>query len=312
MRISLRSLYSLLIFTLIALSTLTLFWQSWADYFSLNILIELRLPRLLTALSVGGILACCGAIMQAQFRNPLADSGLIGISSGASLGAACALALHVSNLFVHIGAFLGALLTSVFVQIWAKHHNNEQLLIVGVALNALCSAALAILMILLQDQSLKTLLFWLLGSFAHTEFSSALLLCLGLIAFFFFILPQARALDCLLLGEKNAYYAGIDVKSYRTRQLFALSILLGITVSLTGIIGFIGLIVPHALRQLGVGSFRNLLPLSILCGALLSTGADFIAQTLFPPFDLPIGAMMSVMGAPCLLWMLNHHSKVNS
>lgn len=294
---------------LLLLSGLHLFWRVEAVLLPWNVLLALRLPRLLTAAAVGAILALAGAVMQAQFRNPLAEPTLIGISGGASLGAALALSLQLSAFSVILAAFSGALLANLLAQYWAGKGAASRLLLAGVAINALCSAALSMLLLLIQDQDLRGLLFWLMGSFASTSWQEAAILWLVLGVSLLIFLPRARALDCLLLGEQNARFAGIETKKLSIINNLSIALGVGLAASLVGMIAFIGLMVPHILRRLGAGRAQCLLPLSALGGAVLALLADLLAQLLTPPLDLPVGALISLLGAPFLLWILQYRKE---
>lgn len=286
------------------LAYLHLFWRIEDLNLPFGLVCPLRLPRLLTAAAVGSILAVAGAVMQAQFRNPLAEPALIGIAGGASLGAALALSLQFTTFSVYFAAFSGALAANLLAQWWTRHRATSHLLLAGVAINALCSAVLSMLLLLVQDQTLRGILFWLMGSFANTTWQEVWLLWLALAWMLIIFYAKSRTLDSLLLGERNAQFAGIEIKKNRKINNLTIALGVGIAVSLVGMIAFVGLIVPHIFRRFGAGRAQLLLPLSALGGAILSLLADLLAQMLIPPLDLPVGALISLLGAPFLLWIL--------
>ncbi len=274
-----------------------------------DIVWQLRLPRLLTAISVGAILAVCGTAMQAQFRNPLADPGLVGVAGGAGLGAAFAIALHSPAAVVAIAAFAGALGANVLAQFLNQQQQPQSLLLAGVAINALSGAILAVLFSLVSDPVLRSIQFWLLGSFAYTSLAQAIMLWGISVAVCGYFLRRATALNVLLLGSAQAYALGLDVK--REQQSLNLVVACGVggAVAMTGMVGFIGLMVPHILRRCGIGHHRQLIPLAALAGGGLALAADTVAQYCAPPLDLPVGAMTSLAGAPFFLYLLRQQQR---
>ena len=274
-----------------------------------DIVWQLRLPRLLTAISVGAILAVCGTAMQAQFRNPLADPGLVGVAGGAGLGAALAIALHGPAAVVAITAFAGALGANVLAQFLNQQQQPQYLLLAGVAINALSGAILAVLFSLVPDPILRSIQFWLLGSFAYASLPQAVALCgLSLVVGGYF-LRRASSLNVLLLGAAQAYALGLDVKREQQRLNLVVACGVGGAVAMTGMVGFIGLMVPHILRRCGIGHHRQLIPLAALAGAGLALAADSVAQYSAPPLDLPVGAMTSLAGAPFFLYLLRQQQR---
>ncbi len=280
-----------------------------ADYEKIVVL-ELRLPRLLMALLVGALLAQCGAVMQGLFRNPLADPGVIGVSAGAALGAMVAIVWTVSSWgmwTLPVGAFLGGLLTTGLVYFLAQSSSGTSvlfLLLAGIAISAFAGSAIGLMSYYSTDQQLRDLSLWQMGTLSATH-SSALWVCLAtLIVLMGFFQRQAGALDALLLGESEARHLGIPVERLK-RQLVMLTALgVGVAVAFTGMIGFVGLVVPHLIRLMMGPSHHQLLPLSALCGAVLLLFSDLIARQVVQPAELPVGLVTALIGAPFFLALL--------
>lgn len=265
---------------------------------------QLRAPRILLGLVVGSLLATSGAVMQATFRNPLADPGLLGVSAGAALAGAAALAAGLSPTQTALCGFAGALLTTLLVRLLARHSHSASLLLAGVAVNALATAGLALLLALSPDGTLRTITFWMLGSLAGATWDTVLIggmLAVGMVAWASW---RWRFFNALLQGEAVAAHLGFRVGRELWLTQCAVAIAVGWCVSLTGAIGFIGLMLPHVVRRLVGGHYRRLVPLSALAGGTALVLADGLARTLISPAELPVGVMTSLVGAPCFLWLL--------
>ena len=278
-------------------------WQIW---------LHIRLPRVLLAVLIGMALAVSGAVMQGLFRNPLADPGLLGISSGAGLAVAIAILLPLTlppllALWLPtLAAFLGSLAVMALIFSLSQRAQGSlaRLLLVGIAINALCGAAVGVLSWLSNDQQLRQLSLWGMGSLSQAQWPM-LAVCAA------FILPallltqrRARHLNLLQLGEEDAHYMGLDVRRTQ-RQLLTLSALLvGAAVSVSGIIGFVGLVVPHVMRFCLGSDHRWMLPGSALAGAILLLLADTLARTLVVPAEMPVGLLTSLLGGPWFLWQI--------
>lgn len=278
---------------------------------------QIRLPRALLAIAVGGILAQCGAVMQGLFRNPLADPGIIGVSSGASLGAALAIVLlsyfgddvpaSMFYLTVPVSAFIGGAVTTVVVYRLGTGENGtsvSMMLLAGVAIAALVGAGIGILNYIADDQALRDLSLWSMGSLAGAKWSGLGLMYITLVLLMLMFQRDADRLNALLLGEAEARHLGIDVQRLKRRLIMLTAAGVGVTVAYAGIIGFVGLIVPHLIRMLLGPNHRSLLPLSCLCGALLLLLADMVARTLAAPLEIPVGIITAFIGAPFFLWLL--------
>jgi iron complex transport system permease protein len=282
------------------------------------ILFEMRLPRLILAAAVGASLAVAGTAFQGIFRNSLADPYVIGASSGAALGAAIAVSVGLTlagpvsavSLCAFGGALIAVSLAFAIAQTAARSSGNAPpaivLLLAGTALSALFSALLA-LVLLLRDQAFQRVYFWLMGSLNGTSWAvlPAVLPVMTLGCLIVFLC--ARPLDLLLQGEDVAESLGLEVK--RTRALVALgaTLVTAASVSVTGVIGFVGLIAPHIMRLLTGPSHKRLLPASALLGALLMLIADSIARTAAGSMEIPIGIITSLCGAPFFIWLLAQH-----
>ncbi|MCG8673109.1 MAG: iron ABC transporter permease [Pseudomonadales bacterium] len=280
-------------------------------------LMEFRLPRLLLALLVGAALAISGAAIQGLFRNPLADPGLIGVSSGAALGAVLIIVLG-DTLLSHwsffagrwalpITAFIFGLLTTLIIYRIGTRGGYTQvstLLLAGIAMNAIAGAGTGVLTYLADDTQLRSLTFWSMGSLAKASW-----LDLKVVAPFIIlpivILPfLSNALNGFLMGESVASHLGFSVRWTKRLIIVLTSLAVGAAVSVTGVIGFLGLVVPHLLRILVGPDHRLLLPASALCGALLLALADMLARTVVAPAELPIGLIMALIGGPFFMSLL--------
>lgn len=278
-----------------------------------NVFWILRFPRVLFGILVGVALGVSGVSLQGIFRNPLVDSGLIGIASGASLLASCFIVLSSYFSFLSIVnaqltmafvAFVGAAVTAFLVyrvSLYNGKINITMLILAGVALNAVSGSLTGLLTYFADDRQLRDITFWTLGSL-----SGATWLSLSILAFFvlipaFILMRYRNALNAFALGEKSAYFIGVDTKKVKFVVLLCSTAMVGATVAFSGIIGFVGLVIPHILRLMIGPNHRALMPLSALAGALLICLADLVSRTLINPIEIPIGIITSIIGAPILL-----------
>ncbi|WP_445530149.1 FecCD family ABC transporter permease [Yunchengibacter salinarum] len=277
---------------------------------------QIRLPRAVLTLMTGAVLGVAGATLQGLFRNPLADPGLIGISSGAALAAALvivagswlpALPPAIMPFLLPLAAFGGGLGATILVMRLARVGRAIDvgtLLLGGVALNAVAGAGLGLAMYASTDQQLRDLTFWMLGSTAGADWS-ALALALPFLGLPLLLLPGlARGLNALAMGETGARHLGHPVDRLKRRAVVLVALGVGAAVSLTGVIGFVGLVVPHIVRLLITADHRFLLPGAALMGAALLLLADGLARTLVLPAELPIGVITSAVGGPFFFWLL--------
>lgn len=270
---------------------------------------EIRLPRLLLAMIVGGVLALCGAVMQGLFRNPLADPGIAGVSTGAALGAVLSIALLPAGFAftTPICAFIGALLTTILV--WRLAQSSQgasvvMLLLAGVAISALGGAAMGYMSYVADDQALRDITLWQMGSVSGATNTSIILCLVALIVLSFVFARYSDALNAMLLGEAEARHLGIDVERLKFVLIMFCAVGVGVAVSASGIIGFVGLVVPHCVRMVLGPDHKTLLPVSMLCGALLLSLADLFARLWISPAELPIGLVTALLGAPFFFILL--------
>ncbi|WP_101760068.1 iron ABC transporter permease [Oceanicoccus sp. KOV_DT_Chl] len=274
------------------------------------VVLDLRLPRTMLALLVGAILAQSGAVMQGLFRNPLADPGIIGASAGAALAAAVAIIFLPAGwqgIGIPVAAFVGALLTTLLVFKLAQGDNGTSvvmLLLAGVAVAAFSGAMMGFLNVIANDQALRDISLWQMGSVAHTQEESLWLCLLVLLFTAYYFQRHAQALNALLLGESEARHLGIDLEVLKIKLIAVTTIGVGVTVAVAGIIGFIGLVIPHLIRMISGPDHRSLLPLSAMVGALLLLFADVGARLVMAPSELPVGLLTAVIGAPFFVLLL--------
>lgn len=275
----------------------------------------IRIPRTLLGLGIGAVLAITGVCMQALFRNPLADPGLIGVSAGAALGAALAIALggywsfsdQAPDSLIFGSAFAGGLLVT-WLAVWVGHQRGRleitTLLLAGVAFTALAGALIGLLTYLADDSTLRRLTFWNLGTLEGATYPRIwpLLLVAGAIALW---LPfRAQALNALLLGEAEAYHLGVPVERLKHELIVCTALGVGASVAAAGLIGFIGLVVPHIMRLLVGPDHRILIPATLLAGPCLLLLSDVIARLALAPAELPIGIVTAALGAPFFVYVL--------
>ncbi|WP_340608807.1 FecCD family ABC transporter permease [Xenorhabdus bharatensis] len=278
-------------------------WQIW---------LNIRLPRILLAILVGSALAMSGAVMQGLFRNPLADSGLLGISSGAALTVALTIVVPLSlpagiALYAHIiAAFIGSLLVSFLIFSLNKynHGNMSKLLLAGIAINTLCASFIGVLSYISDDQQLRQFTIWMMGSLNQIEWPTLIIAASIIIPVCLLTLSQSRKLNLLQLGDEEAHYLGINVQRTKFQLLLLSALLIGCAVALSGVIGFIGLVIPHLIRLRFGGDHSWLLPISALGGACLLLTADTLARTLVAPAEMPVGLITGLIGAPYFLWLI--------
>lgn len=297
--------FTLLVWLLVALFCLKFGAAPGADA---DIVIHLRLPRLLLAMAVGIGLSVSGVVLQALFSNPLCEPYTLGISSGASLGAVIGmtLGLEAAVLGMASSAFLGACLFAMilFVLSYKSGLSQSALLLSGVMLGFLGSSLTALWMALADSAGVQGAIYWLLGGLSRARLSEASLVLGGVTGLAIVLWAQFRSLDSLLLGEELALAMGTDVTRSRRWLLLWVSVMVGLCVSAAGMIGFVGLVVPHFTRRV-VGSFhRVLIPLSAIWGATALALADLLSRVLVRPYELPVGVITALIGAPLFVYTL--------
>lgn len=277
-------------------------------------LLQIRAPRVALGLLIGAGLAMAGAAMQGLFRNPLADPGLIGVSSGAALAAVAVIVFGIaahtplpSTTVVALAAFGGGWAATLGVMRLSSVDGSVRmatLLLAGLALNAIAGAGIALLTSLADDQALRALTFWLFGSLSRSGWTETLVLAPLMLMAMILLARDARALDALLLGEAEAGHLGIAVPRLKRRITLLVVLLTASSVALAGLIGFVGLLVPHLIRLIWGPGHQLLLPASALLGAGLLVAADTAARTVVAPTELPIGVLTAVLGGPFFLYLL--------
>ncbi|WP_235496680.1 iron ABC transporter permease [Leifsonia sp. Root4] len=270
----------------------------------------IRFPRIVLALLIGAALAASGTLMQAVFSNPLAEPSVVGVSSGAALGAATAIVFgwtFLGEWSVALAAFIAGLATTLFVYFASRTRGKTEvvtLVLTGIAINAFAGAALALLTFLGDSASREQIIFWQLGSLNGARWQQvaiiAPLVLIGLIVAF----SLARTLDLFSLGERGARHLGVNVELVRIVVIVVVAVLVSAAVAFAGIIAFVGLVVPHLMRMVLGPAHRPLLIASVLGGALLMASADLVARTAVPMADLPIGMLTSLVGGPFFFWLL--------
>ena len=278
------------------------------------VLWQIRLPRSLMAMAVGALLALSGAVLQGLFRNPLADPGIIGVSGGAALGAGLAIVLlpTLTLPWLTLGsttllAFIGGMLTTLLVYRLGRSSVGTSMLMMllaGVAVGAIAFSVLGLLNYVADDEQLRDLSLWQMGSIAGANWPRVMLSTLMAGLFWGWCQQQAGALNALLLGEAEARHLGVNVERLKRYTILMCALAVGIAVASAGMIGFVGLMVPHLVRLMSGPDYRKLLPLSALGGALLLLLADLLARQLAPPAEVPVGLITALLGAPFFLWLL--------
>ncbi len=285
------------------------------DALQRTVLTEIRAPRVVLAGFVGAALAIAGAALQGMFRNPLADPGLIGVSSGAAVGALAMIVFGAQLVvaaawmpyLVPLAAVVGAAAVTLFLYGFAARFGNfsvTTMLLAGIAINALGTVAIGTFEYLSDDTQLRTLIFWMMGSYGRATWQGVLPTVVIVGAAAVWLARSARALDVLQLGEADASYLGIDVATLKRRLILTTAAAVGGAVAVAGIIAFVGLIVPHLARLIGGATHRFVLIASALIGAILSIAADLLARTATAPAELPVGLVTSALGAPFFLWLI--------
>lgn len=272
-----------------------------------------RLPRLVLAIGIGIALSVSGSVMQAIVKNPLADPYVLGVSSGASLGATLAILLGVGSFlgsgYVGLVAFAGAFLVSLAVVALANvggRANSVKLILSGTALSAICGAVSNFVLYVINSSSgaVEAVIRWTLGSLAAAKWETNILMLLVAVAGTLFFLTQYRTLNLMLLGDESAITLGTDLHRWRIIYLLIASLMIGFAVYTAGIIGFVGLIVPHAVRILFGTDHKKLIPISALLGALFLLWADVLCRVLLPRKELPIGILTAMVGAPVFIYLM--------
>ncbi|MEO8221041.1 MAG: iron ABC transporter permease [Specibacter sp.] len=302
--------------------------QGWLDYFGTGLdapfggaplpghargyetLWSVRFPRVVLAMIVGAALACAGTVMQGVFGNPLAEPAVVGVSSGAAVGASTAIVTGLAtqgNLVVALFAFLGGLITTLLVYSLSRSKGRTEvvtLVLTGIAVNAFTFAMIAFYTYVADPNAREQLIFWQLGSLNGASWLSVAAVLPLLLAGLLMAFMAAGKLDLLALGERSARHLGVNVERLRMTMIVTVALLVGAGVAFTGIVSFVGLVVPHLIRIIAGPGHKLLLPASALGGALLVLLADLGARTLVTYSDLPLGMLTALIGGPFFFWLL--------
>lgn len=277
-----------------------------ADPFVSQVIFDIRLPRVLYAIAVGGGLSIAGAVFQAMLMNPLAEPYILGISSGGTFGAVLSFILGLSFIGTQLFAFVGAVFVMLLVFILGKRFGELEpnvLLLTGIMIGAFFSAAILLMMGLLND-SLRTAVFWLIGNLSMAEKDKLIFILPSTLIVSSLLISQSYKFNLLSLGSENAKQLGINTTFLRNTTYILTSLMIGALVSVSGIIGFVGLLIPHVCRLIFGSDNRLIFPASFFIGAAYLTLADTIARSIVPPAELPVGAITSLIGAPVFIILL--------
>ncbi len=274
---------------------------------------QLRLPRVLLSVVVGAVLSVCGAAYQSRFRNPLTDPYVLGVSSGASLGAAVAILVGLEAYLWGVGgcALVAALLTVLLIYKIASIGNRMHtttLLLTGVCLTLLISSVISFLMVL-NHEKMDSIIFWTMGSFGSATWTDVAIVAPVAVVGIGVVLYYSRDLNLLLAGSEAARSMGVEVERVKRMLLLFTTLMVAFAVSSCGVIGFVGLIVPHAVRLVAGPDNRRVVPYSIVCGALFVLVCDTLARTMLRPSELPVGSLTSIVGAPLFIYLLYRNKK---
>jgi iron complex transport system permease protein len=289
-----------------------------------GLFMQIRLPRILLCVIVGAGLSVSGALMQALFRNPIVEPGLIGTSSGSAFGAALIFVVGRSfvtqispvlgTLILPASAFTFGLIATLLVYKLSSSFGKVSvatMILVGIAINAIAASGTGFLSYIARDPQARSITFWSLGTFSGADWPSVLLVFSATLVAIILALRHSKALNALLLGEEEAGYLGIDTNKLKIRIIVINTAMVAIGTSVVGVIGFVGLIVPHLLRMFKSADSRFLIIGSALLGAVIMNLADMLSRVLLAPAELPIGIVTALVGAPVFLWILRKHRGVD-
>jgi len=281
------------------------------------IILYLRFPRALLAGLVGAGLSVAGAIFQALLRNPLADPYILGVSSGAAVGAIVAIMMGLSTASsgLPLVSFLGALLTILVVFYFGRQEGKihpNTLLLAGVIISSFLSALIMFFISISQREELRTIIFWLMGDFSFSNYHSVRVIFPYVLLGFLFLYFQARPLNLILTGEEGALQMGVNVERLKMISYVSASLITAASVSVCGLIGFVGLIIPHSVRLIFGPDHRLLIPSSALVGASFLIASDTLARTLLAPIELPVGVITAAFGGPFFIYLLRTRKVVKT
>ncbi|MBE5811681.1 MAG: iron ABC transporter permease [Clostridiales bacterium] len=303
--------------------TVTALWNSlWGidipAGISKSIILNVRLPRVLNVALVGAALSLCGAAMQGLLRNPLADGSTLGVSSGASLGAVLALALGITIPGTTYGGTMVMAMLFAFLSLAAilglaytldRSLSTNSIILIGVIFSMFVSSVINLVISFAEDH-IKSITFWTMGSLSGTNFSHTQILAIAVLVCGGVILRYARELNAFAIGEDNARHIGVNVRRVKLSILITVSVLIGVCVSISGTIGFVGLVMPHMARMITGPNHKRLLPASMFSGAIFLLLADLTARTILRPIELSIGVVTSLVGAVAFITIFCRTRKV--
>lgn len=289
------------------------FEQVWTDGQE-AIIWDLRMPRIILAVIIGAMLSLSGVVFQGVLKNPLADPYILGVSSGAALGAAIAIlffnqGLLLGKFTISLFAFFGGLLSLSFIFFIANtqlQQKSETIILAGVIAQSLGGAMLSFLIAISGDQ-MQSIIFWMMGSFANTKWLDVWVVLPYFLIGTIYIGLHYKELNIMALGDRAAFHLGVDVNKSKYSLLFVASLLAAAAVSLVGIIGFVGLVIPHLVRLVTGPNHQRLLPIAMLTGAIFLLWADTLARTILPSRELPIGVITAFIGAPFFAYLLKRY-----
>lgn len=305
--ISIKEVYEVILYKLFNIGDSTIGTGAVADVVWL-----IRMPRIVLAIAVGAGLSVVGIVMQAIVKNPLADPYILGVSSGASLGATLAVVLGIGSVFgsnsLGVMGFIGAFGVSILVLMISNiggRSNSIKLLLAGMALSSVCSSFSSFLVYISDDsQKLKTITFWLMGSLAGAKWNEIVIILPVIILGTIFFITQYRTLNLMLLGDEVSITLGTDLHKFRIIYLLITSLMIGLLVYVSGMIGFVGLIIPHVVRIIFGTDHKKIIPITALLGAIILIWADVISRILIKGTEIPIGIVISIIGAPLFVWLM--------
>ena len=310
--ISIREVYSVILYKLFHIESLS----AYAEGAVHDVVWLIRLPRVMLALAVGMGLSVCGVVMQAIVKNPLADPYILGVSSGATLGATLALMLGVGSFlggnFVGLMAFAGAMITSfavLYIANMGGRATSGKLILAGMAVSAVCSAFSSFVLYLASNKNAATeVSYWTMGSLAGADWNKVAVIIPVIFVCTVFFWSQLRNLNLMLLGDEVSITLGTDLHRVRTVYLLVSSLMVGFAVYSAGMIGFVGLIIPHVIRMIFGTDHRRLIPLSALLGSIFLIWCDVACRVILKNSEMPIGILVSIIGAPCFIYLLARRS----
>ncbi len=275
-----------------------------------TILLELRLPRTLTAITVGASLSLVGTVFQALLKNPLAEPYILGISSGGALGAVFAISIGVATFSISAFSFTGSFIAFIIVYLFGRRFGEidpTSILLIGVMVNAFASA-LILLIITFVDQSFRIALFWLMGSLSMVTMNKSIFMFTVFFITSLIFIYLSHQYNLISISEENAKQYGVNIQFLKNLSFVLGSFIIGVIVAFVGIIGFVGLVVPHICRLIFGFDNRFVIPLSVFVGGIFMVLADLVSRTAFSPMELPIGIITAIIGAPIFIFLLRQRN----